>query len=87
MPAINVATCVPLPMRIALDWPVTPGLPITMLLLSLAILKPAFDPNAMLLLPLVLFRSALNPIAVLSLPVVLPSGAADGRNGGSVWHA
>ena len=43
MPAIKVACCVPLvPMRMVLDSPATPGLPISILLLPVVRFRPAY---------------------------------------------
>ena len=58
-------------MRIMLDSPATPLLPISMLLSPVVRLTPAFAPNAMLPLPVMLFESAESPMAVLLSPVVL----------------
>ena len=61
-------------MRIMLDSPATPILPISMLLSPVVRLSPASAPKAMLPLP-VLFKSALVPIAVFVLPVSLAKSA------------
>src|SRR5262245_40681153 len=63
------------PMRIVLDSPATPGLPISILLLPVVRFRPHPWPNAMLSPPVVLFTSALQPMAVLLPPVVLRKSA------------
>src|SRR6266571_1928800 len=77
MPAIKVAVWVPtFPMRILLDSPAKPALPIAILLLPVVRAEPALAPKAMLLLPVVLFWSALTPLAVLPLPVPFLTSAS-----------
>ena len=72
IPAMKVFVCVPdLPIRIVLASPATPSAPISMLLLPVVRLAPAWLPTAMLDEPVLLFKSAFNPSAVLSWPVVL----------------
>ena len=61
-------------MRITLDSPATPILPISMLLSPVVRLRPASAPKAVLPLP-VLFKSALIPMAVFVLPVSLAKSA------------
>src|SRR5262245_22525744 len=74
MPATNVFVW-NAPIRIVLDSPPTPKLPISILLLPVVRLAPAPLPRAMLLVPLVLRLRAPSPTAVLTLPTVLPASA------------
>ncbi len=69
VPAMKVLVW-PEPMRVVLDSPATPTLPISILLLPVVRSAPAKGPNAMFLLPMVLLKSARKPLAVLPLPVV-----------------
>ena len=62
-------------MRIMLDSPATPLLPISMLLSPVVRLLPASAPKAVLLLPLMLLWSATLPMAVFELPVKLATRA------------
>src|SRR5438552_18195239 len=71
-PATKVIVCVPaVPMRIVLDSPAAPALPISRLLLPVVRFTPADWPRAMLEPPVVLLSNALAPSAVLFIPVVL----------------
>src|SRR5947208_11600166 len=66
MPAMKVPVEVDdLPIRILPASPATPGAPMSMLLLPLVRLAPAFAPMAMLFAPVVFLFSALLPSAVL----------------------
>jgi hypothetical protein len=58
-------------MRIMLDSPATPRLPISMLLSPVVRLSPAFAPNAMLPLPVALLKRVWKPTAVFEFPVTL----------------
>ena len=58
-------------MRMVLNSPATPILPISILSLPVVRVAPAELPTAILLLPVVLLESARAPMAVLKLPVVL----------------
>ena len=72
MPAMNVFAWAPgAPMRIVLESPETPLLPMLILLSPVVRFRPAPIPNAMLPLPVVFRKSARTPTAVLLLPVVL----------------
>src|SRR5882672_11484776 len=76
MPAMNAAACVPaVPIRMVLDSPAIPVLPMSILLLPVVRLDPARVPSAMLLPPVVLDSRALTPLAVLLLPVVFLKSA------------
>jgi len=66
----------PPPIRMVLDSPATPGLPMSMLLLPVVRFIPALTPTAMLFEPVLLFRSASEPTAVLVLPAVLYKSAS-----------
>ena len=64
IPAMKVAVCSPVPMRIVFESPGPPPLPISMLLLPLVRLSPAPDPSPRLLVPVLLAsapRSAPRP--------------------------